>query len=532
MKKTIRGFRMSSRFLPVRTFILAVCWTVVIGGVLGTARPARSVEVVEVSLELREGGDNYDDPCFWQDPTDPVAALACITSKDDDHVECFALPSGTFVGLATGFSGAANNCDVDQARDELVTTDHGGDRVLVHRLPDLGAPIRALADAAFRDVTGVCVAHADDRSLVFVTDESAGRVFALDSVTGATITSFPHGLSKAEGIACDDSLGRVYVCDDESDSRSCRAFTFTGTPVGPEFGIPETTSDSEGVALYECGPTEGYIIVSDQAEDEFEVFEREPPFAHRCTFELRRGSDVTDETDGIDVAQIPAYPGGIFGACDGCGGSQDELDLVPWESIATACGLRVCPLGQLPGGPVCGDGARNQPAEACDGTDDAACPGRCDGTCRCLPGSPGSECGVDLAACDDEDPCTADDRCLADRCGGRVTSTDGIVCRFRDGLAQVCGAEELPVRLASLITRKDKRLRRVLEKATLRSTQGRTEGVERLRMRATRQLAVIARRAERAARARRAPRQISTTCHQQIDAALADVRDLITSFPF
>jgi len=76
MKKTIRGFRMSSRFLPVRTFILAVCWTVVIGGVLGTARPARSVEVVEVSLELREGGDNYDDPCFWQDPTDPVAAAA------------------------------------------------------------------------------------------------------------------------------------------------------------------------------------------------------------------------------------------------------------------------------------------------------------------------------------------------------------------------------------------------------------------------------------------------------------------------
>jgi 3-phytase len=351
---------------------------------------ARAAVVVEVAQELQHGGNNYDDPCFWQDPEDSQAALVCTTSKDDDLVECFALPSGTFVGTAEGFEGAANNCEVDAVRGELVTTDNGGDRVLVHALPALGAPIRILDTPGFRDVTGVCVGHRGGRSLVFVTDESAGRVFVLDSVSGEEIGSFDHGHSKAEGIACDDAQQRVYVCDDESDSRSCKAFTFEGAPVGPEFGVDETGSDSEGVTLYECGPADGYIIVSDQSNDEFEVFTRREPFAHLCTFELATDGDRTNATDGIEVVQIPAYPNGIFGACDSCGAGDDELDLVPWERIAAACALDVCPLGRGDGAPPapaprCGDG-RIDAGEECDGGEDALCPGECRVDCRCPGG--------------------------------------------------------------------------------------------------------------------------------------------------
>jgi hypothetical protein len=382
---------------------------------------AAAVETVNVALELTENGNNYDDPCFWQDPTDAGAALACMTSKDDDHVECFALPSGTFVGLATGFSGAANNCEVDQARNEMVTTDNGGDRVLVHRMPDIGGPVRVLEDSDFSDVTGVCVAHKDGKSLIFVTDESRKKVYALDSLTGQRITSFSHGLSKAEGIACDDGLQRVYVCDDQVDDHGCQAFTFDGTPVGPEFGISQTKTDSEGVTVYECGPTEGYIIVSDQSENEFEVFDRQPPFTHRCTFEMRSGSDITDDTDGIDVVQIPAYPNGLFGACDGCSGSTDELDLAYWEDIAAACGLRICPLGEAPGaeGPICGDGTVNQPTEMCDRNDDAACPGRCAVDCTCIPADPGAVCGDNVVnqsseTCDGVDDAFCPGACQSD----------------------------------------------------------------------------------------------------------------------
>jgi myo-inositol-hexaphosphate 3-phosphohydrolase len=254
-----------------------------VASLLAPIHAVGETNVVEVAVELQYGGNNYDDPCFWQDPTDPSAALACITSKDDGVVACFALPSGALIGVADGFRGVANNCDVDQARDELVTTDKGGDRVLVHRLPYLGSPTRVLDDPDFSDVTGLCIGHKSGQSRVFVTDESRLRVFVLDSVTGSRIGSFSHGLSKAEGIACDDRLQRVYVCDDKSDVRSCRAFTFDGSFIPSEFGIPETGSDSEGVTVHECGLVQGYVIVSDQSKDELEVFDRQDPFAKVST---------------------------------------------------------------------------------------------------------------------------------------------------------------------------------------------------------------------------------------------------------
>ncbi len=385
--------------------------------------PFGSAQAVEVSVEqeLTEGGNNYDDPCFWQDPNDPGTAVACMTSKDDDLVECFRLPSGAFIGTATGFAGAANNCDVDTRRDEMVTTDNGGGSVLVHALPGLGAPLRELTSSEFEDVTGVCVGHEGGRSLVFVTDEGTGMVYVLDSLTGQEVRSFSYDLTTAEGIACDDDRQRIYVCDDQVDSRSCRAFTYAGTPIPPEFGIEETGPDSEGVTIYRCGPQEGYIIVSDQSNDEFEVFDRQEPFTHLCTFELASGGDRTNATDGIDVVQIPAYPNGLFGACDGCGGGSDQLDLVGWERIAEACGLRICPLGAPGDGPRCGDGIVNRPAEECDGGSDTACPGRCRMDCTCTGGDGGGgggtpACGDDRLNGDEEECDGADDAFCPGEC--------------------------------------------------------------------------------------------------------------------
>jgi hypothetical protein len=407
-------------------------------------------ETVVVEQELIAGGNNYDDPCFWQDPNDSEGLLACITSKDDDLVECFALPSGTFVGTATGFDGAANNCDVDPVRNEMVTTDNGGDRVLVHRLPDLGAPVRELTTAGFGNVTGICVGHEDGRSLVFVTDEDAGQVFVLDAVSGEEVRSFPHELSKAEGIACDDDRHRVYVCDDESDSHSCRAFTFGGEAVGEEFGIAETASDSEGVAIYRCGPEDGYIIVSDQSRDEFEVFERQEPFRHLCTFDLEVDGDQTDATDGIDVVQVPAFPGGLFGACDGCSGGEDQLDLVRWERIAEACGLRVCSLG-VSGEAACGDGVVNRAGEDCDGTSDAACPGACRPDCTC-GGNAAPVCG-DARINDAAEECDGPDDTL---CPGRCRTS--CTCPPAQGEVRAAVLADASVRQASPGTNRNARL--------------------------------------------------------------------------
>jgi myo-inositol-hexaphosphate 3-phosphohydrolase len=300
------------------------------------------VALVALSHEYRATGDNYDDPCFWQDPNDARRAFACITSKGRRQVECFDLATGQVAGFARGFAGEANNCSVDSARSELLTTDNGAQAVRVHALPSL-RPLRTLPVAVAGDLGGICVAHVDGASLVFVTDEATDRVVALDSTSGETVHDWKHDLVEVEGIACDDEWARVIVCDDHAEEHGCRAYGHAGEP-GPAFGSAVLGSDAEGVAIYRCAERQGYVVVSDQGSSEFEVFARDG-FEHLCTFSMRRGTDLTHATDGIDILQSRAYPEGLFGACDGCSWTGgDELHLAEWPAIARACGLRVCPM--------------------------------------------------------------------------------------------------------------------------------------------------------------------------------------------
>jgi myo-inositol-hexaphosphate 3-phosphohydrolase len=322
---------------------------------------------VAVEVELTRDGRNYDDPCFWQDPTAEGRYLAFMTSKDDGLVDVWEMPSRTHVGQVTGFRGRTNNCAVDQVRNLLVTTDPEAGAVHVHALPGFGR-VAVARHPQLEEPSGVAVGHEGNESFAFVTDERRLEVHVLSLPDGRWVRSFPYRLTKAEGISADDDLQGLYVSDDRSDSHGTKAFTFAGVELR-EFGIDETGSDSEGNALYRCGPRAGYVIVSDQRESgsrraysEFEVFDRET-FAHRGTFRLEAGDgDWTGSTDGIDVFQGPATAatGGIFAACDGCGGhgqAVDELDVVPWDRIARALGLRVCPNGALPDAPAAPTGA-------------------------------------------------------------------------------------------------------------------------------------------------------------------------------
>jgi 3-phytase len=308
-----------------------------------TCNAAPHNALVELTWEYRETGANYDDPCFWQDPLDPRRAFACITSKQRRQVECFDLSTERLAGIARGFEGEANNCAVDLGRNELLTTDNRAQAVRVHELPSFRL-LRSLPVVGAGDLGGICVARADGRSLVFVTDEMTDRVVALDSTSGATVHEWKHDLVEVEGIACDDEWARVIVCDDHADQHGCRAYARDGEP-GPAFGADVLGADAEGVTIYRCPGRGGYVIVSDQGNSEFEVFRRDS-FEHACTFSMKKGTDLTHDTDGIDVLQSPAFPAGLFGACDGCslrGG--DELHIAEWPAIAKVCGLRVCPVG-------------------------------------------------------------------------------------------------------------------------------------------------------------------------------------------
>jgi hypothetical protein len=336
--------------------LLAVCGLGLVGVMWSYGAGAPKPATVEVALELTNNGNNYDDPCFWQDPLDAKRFLVFMTSKSDDLVDVWEMPSRRHVAQITGFA-TANNCDVDQAKNLLLTTDPEARQVRIHSLPELHL-VSIIRHDVLREPSGVAVGHTNGKSYAFVTDEDSKEVHVFTIPEGTHVKSFRYHLRKAEGISTDDDLQRVYVSDDKSDDHSTKAFTFDGTLVA-EFGVEETGSDTEGNAVYRCGPRAGYIVVSDQrqsrspsAYSEFEVFDRET-FAHVGTFRLRTSDgDWTGSTDGIDIFQGPSTEatGGVFAACDGCGGlgqSVDELDIVGWDRIATALDLQICPNGEV-----------------------------------------------------------------------------------------------------------------------------------------------------------------------------------------
>jgi hypothetical protein len=101
--------------------------------------------------------------------------------------------------------------------------------------------------------------------------------------------------------------------------------------------------DVEGLALYEEGETDGYLIVSAQGEHEYVVFERQPPYEQVLTFAVWGGGeaciDGVEETDGLAVTSRSmgnVYPAGLLVVQDGFNGDpadKQNFKLVSMQDV-------------------------------------------------------------------------------------------------------------------------------------------------------------------------------------------------------
>jgi myo-inositol-hexaphosphate 3-phosphohydrolase len=116
-------------------------------------------------------------------------------------------------------------------------------------------------------------------------------------------------------------------------NRLIKAFQLDGTFV-QDFGAGLFHTDVEDVDVYRCG-ADGYILVSDQDADRFEIFDRVTlqPLARF------RISGVAD-TDGLAIVRhpLPGYPyGAIFVQSD-----NRNVHGLGWERLAAATGMATC----------------------------------------------------------------------------------------------------------------------------------------------------------------------------------------------
>ena len=359
---------------------------------LAFALDIESVPIVEPALETprvldgvdplprRERPGDSDDPAFWIHPAVPSRSLVITTAKEGG-LRVFDLAGRLRQEIRPGELGdiSYNNVDVIEdfpigryrRIDIAVASDRVNDTVAIWEIDPHTGRLRDITSGSvpatiFGVDDGEATAYGltayrsprDRADYVFVTQASGNHVAQLrltpdghGRVAAATVRMIAVPVldgdpaeSQTEGLVADPVYRRVYVAMENG----LGVLSYDAEPDGgDEFTLVYDAEDDliepdvEGLAIYEARHGRGYLIVSSQGDGSFAVFERRPPHAYIGSFVIgeRRGIDTTDESDGLDVVNIPlgrAFPKGLLVAHDG----QDDppfpnLDGEELENAAT-----------------------------------------------------------------------------------------------------------------------------------------------------------------------------------------------------
>jgi 3-phytase len=313
-------------------------------------------------------GDAADDPAIWVHPRDPARSLI-VGAQKKRGLYVYDLAGKTLQVLADG---RMNNVDLRQgvklgggASIDIVAASNRTTRTLA--LYAVNASTRRLADVAaapiptgFDDPYGLCMyrsARTGD-TYVFMNDADSGaykqwRLVAKgDKVAAEVVREFTVG-SQAEGCAADDEAGALYIAEEDVG-----LWRYEAEPSGADRRVPlddttekgNLTADVEGVAIYYGKDGAGYVVVSNQGDNNYAVYRRDGKNEFLGHFSVvadpARGIDGASETDGLDVISTalgPAFPHGLFIAQDGrniAPMERQNFKLVPWERVADAMGLQ------------------------------------------------------------------------------------------------------------------------------------------------------------------------------------------------
>ncbi|MES2626850.1 MAG: phytase [Pseudomonadota bacterium] len=286
-----------------------------------------------------------DDPAIWINAADPSASLVIGTDKDaDGALYVYDLQGKVQQDKVIRGLLRPNNVDIaygvmvgGKRVDIAVVAERYAHRLRIYRLPDMapidGGGIPVFEDERARDVMGIALyTRASDGALFAIAGRSdqfaptSGYLHQYrlaDDGTGQMRGVFTRafgtwsGLKEIEAIAVDNELGYVYYSDENYGVRKYHADPLAedADDMLAEFGKADFTEDHEGISIYKRDDNTGYMFVSDQQADQFNVYAREGsagnPHEHGL---LARIKLSTSESDGSDVTSVslPGFPGGLF----------------------------------------------------------------------------------------------------------------------------------------------------------------------------------------------------------------------------
>ena len=134
----------------------------------------------------------------------------------------------------------------------------------------------------------------------------------------------------------DENVGvRKYYADPEKGNEELALFAKEGF-----------TDDHEGISIYCMNDGTGYILVSDQQANQFQIFPREGttenPHEHPLIKTIKTSTQESDGSEVSNVAFNEQFPGGLFVAMS----DNKTFQIYRWEDIAGE-DLKVAPNGEV-----------------------------------------------------------------------------------------------------------------------------------------------------------------------------------------
>ena len=322
--------------------------------------PDPSDQAVKPKYVTEPTAFDTDDPAIWIHPEDPAGSLIIGTDKEDGGGIYIYDLQGKIIKekVITGLH-RPNNVDLEygleisgKPTDIIVVSERNNEDVRVFSFPDLepldhgGIPV--FEGEAERDPMGISLYKRPEDQAIFaivgrksgpsegylwqyrITDDGRG------GVAFKKVRSFGRysGKKEIEAIAVDDALGYVYCSDEGVGIRKYYADPAKGNEELALFGQWDFGQDHEGISIFNLDGHTGYILVSDQQRNRFNVYPREGSSTDPNQHDLITSVEVsTVESDGSEVTSLPInsdFPNGLFVAMS----TDKTFHLYDWNDIA------------------------------------------------------------------------------------------------------------------------------------------------------------------------------------------------------
>ncbi len=332
------------------------------------AAPEGRVHTVQPLVETEpvpSYGDAADDPAIFADPDDPARSVVIGTDKklglnvyDLEGKLLQSVPDGRMnnVDLRQGFSLGGEPIALVTATNRTTKS------ISAYRYDPASQRLSAVSDGVlatgFEDPYGLCMYRSKRTGsyYVFANDSGDGKIrqWKLIDRRGKVAMELVREIevgSQAEGCAADDELGSLYVAEEDVGLWKYSAEPDGGTARTSIDDVERgnLTDDVEGVAIYYDKNGTGFIVVSNQGEDNYAVYRREGKNEFVGKFHViansARGVDGASETDGLDVVSAPLgseFPQGLLVVQDGrnlAPKARQNFKYVSWADVIEALQL-------------------------------------------------------------------------------------------------------------------------------------------------------------------------------------------------